>query len=76
MSKKIKFNDDYVSFGFTCIQKTEDLQRPCMLCETVLSNANLKLSKLQKHFDNQCGSANVLGHDENVCKLKDPVLIL
>ncbi|XP_037779480.1 protein ZBED8-like [Penaeus monodon] len=52
MSKKRKWNDDYV--GFTCNGKIEDLQKPqCMLCGTVFSNANLKPSKLQEHFNNR-----------------------
>ena len=64
MSKKRKWNDDYVRFGFTCNGKIEDLHKPqCMLCGTVFSNANLKPSKLQEHFNNRHGGANVAGHD-------------
>nr|XP_053635382.1 protein ZBED8-like [Cherax quadricarinatus] len=64
MSKKRKWNDDYVRFGFTCNGKTEDLQKPqCIICGNVFSNANLKPSKLQEHFNNQHGGANVAGHD-------------
>jgi len=35
-----------------------------MLGETVFSNANLKQSKLQEHFDNRYREASVVGHDE------------
>ncbi|CAM1324282.1 ZBED8 (predicted) [Pycnogonum litorale] len=71
MSKKRKWNDDYVRFGFTCTGKPEDLQKPqCMLCDTVFSNANLKPSKLQEHFNNRHGGADLAGHDVESLKVK------
>jgi len=32
-----------------------------MFCETVFSNANLKPSKVQEHFDNRHGGAKCCG---------------
>ena len=64
MSKKRKWKDDYVQFGFTCTGATEDLQKPqCIFCNVVFSSANLKPSKLQEHFNNRHGGADVAGHD-------------
>jgi len=61
MSKKRKWIDNYVHFGFTCIGKTEDLQKPqCMLCEPVFSNADLKHSKLEEHFNNRHGGPSLV----------------
>ncbi len=71
MSKNRKWNDDYVRFGFTCKEKAEDLQNPqCILCDTVLSNSNLKPSSLQKHFNNVHGGADVTRNDVGSLKVK------
>jgi len=70
MSKKRKWNDDYVCFGFTCIGKTEDLQKTqCVFCENVFSNTNLKPSQLQ-HVD------ILWTMMKNICKQTERVLIL
>ncbi|XP_076352731.1 protein FAM200C-like [Tachypleus tridentatus] len=56
MSKKRKWNDEYVKFGFTCTTEKDGTQRPqCILCSTLFSNANLKPSKLDEHFKNKHG---------------------
>lgn len=71
MSKKRKWNDNYVQFGFTCTGTAEDLKKPqCMLCDAVLSNANLKPSKLLEHFNNRHGGTGVPGHDVESLKAK------
>ena len=71
MSKKRKWKDSYVQFGFTCTETVEGLQKPQYLfCNTVFSNANLKPSKLQEHFNNRHGGANVSGHDVEPLKAK------
>ena len=60
MSKKRKWNDSYVQFGFTCTETTEGLQKPqCMFCNIVFSNANLKPYRMQEHFNNRHGGADV-----------------
>ena len=64
MSKRRKWNDDDVSFGFTCTTGNDGLQKPqCILCSVVFSNSNLKPSKLHEHFKNKHGGADVGGHD-------------
>ena len=71
MSKKRKWNDNYVQFGFTCTETTEGLQKPqCIFCNVVFSNANLKPSKLREHFNNRHGGADVSGHDVESLKAK------
>ena len=53
MSKKHKWNEDYVRYGFTCMTEKDGTQRPqCIVCCRVLANANLKPSRLNKHFNN------------------------
>jgi len=46
-----------------------------MLCDTVFSNVDFKTSKLQEHFDNLHGGA-MRATKKNLCKLKEPILIL
>uniref|UniRef100_UPI00358EA82C protein FAM200C-like n=1 Tax=Myxine glutinosa TaxID=7769 RepID=UPI00358EA82C len=71
MSKRRKWNDDYVRFGFTCITGNDGLQKPqCTLCSVVFSNSNLKPSKLQEHFKNKPGGAEVEGHHVGSLKIK------
>ena len=71
MSKKRKWNDSDVQFGFTCSETTEGLQkRQYMFCTIVFSNANLKLSKLREHFNNRHGGADVSDHDVKSLKAK------
>ncbi|XP_045120470.1 protein ZBED8-like [Portunus trituberculatus] len=56
MSKKRKWNDECVKFGFTCATEKGGTQRPqCILCTTLFSNANLKPSKFDEHFKNKHG---------------------
>ena len=63
MSKKRKWNDAYVQYGFTFITEKDGTQRPqCVLCGTMFSNSNLKLSKLDEHFKNRHGGVNA-GND-------------
>ena len=73
MSKKRKWNKDYVRYGFTCMTEKDGIQRPqCILCCRVLANANLKPSRLNEHFNNQQGSVKS-GNDFNILKiLKGP----
>ena len=75
MSNKRKRNDCYVQFGFTFTETTEGLQKPqCMFCNIVFSNASLNPSKLQEHFNNRHGEADVSGHDVNLLKAKGSAL--
>ena len=48
--KKRKYSGSYVAYGFTS-ETTEGFERPqCYLCGKILCNANMKPSKLKKHF--------------------------
>ena len=70
MSKKRKWNDDYIRYGFTCMTEADGTQRPqCILCSTVFANANLKPSRLNEHFNNRHGGTDA-GHDLNSLKIK------
>ena len=62
MSKKRKWDDDYVRYWFTCMTEIDGTQRPqCVLCNSVFSNADLRPSKLSDHFNRQHGGIG--GHD-------------
>ncbi|XP_032081565.1 protein ZBED8-like [Thamnophis elegans] len=51
LSKKRKWSDEYVQYGFTCITERDGSQRPnCMICNAKLSNSSLALAKLREHF--------------------------
>ncbi|XP_076315072.1 protein FAM200C-like [Tachypleus tridentatus] len=70
MSKKRKWNDEYVKFGFTCTTEKDGTQRPqCILCSTLFSNANLKPSKLDEHFQNKHGGRDA-GNDIVTLRVK------
>ncbi|XP_076322307.1 protein FAM200C-like [Tachypleus tridentatus] len=70
MSKKRKWNDEYVKFGFTCTTEKDGTQRPqCILCSTLFSNANLKPSKLDEYFKNKHGGRDA-GNDIVTLRVK------
>lgn len=49
----------------------DELQKPqCILCNAVFSDANMKPSKLQEHFNNKHGGGGVEGHDFESLKTK------
>ena len=69
MSKKRKWNDSYVQFGFTCTETTEGLQKAqCMFCNIVLLNGNQK--PLRELFNSRHSGADVSGHDVELMKAK------
>ena len=70
MSKKRKWSENNVQHGFTCLTEKDGTERPqSILCSKVLSNANLKPSRLKEHFDNCHGGAKS-GNDLNTLKIK------
>ena len=70
MSKKRKWSEDNIKHGFTCLTEKDGTERPqCILFSKVLSNANLKPSRLKEHFDNRHGGAKS-GNDFNILKIK------
>ena len=69
-SKKRKWNDAYVQYGFTFITEKDGTQRPqCVLCGTMFPNSNLKPSKLNEHFKNRHGGVNA-GNDIATLQVK------
>ncbi|XP_042208670.1 protein ZBED8-like [Homarus americanus] len=51
MSKKRKYNEAYISFGFTFIAERDGTQKPqCFLCGKVLANGSMKPTKLKEHL--------------------------
>ena len=51
MSKKRKYSEDYVAFGFTYVTDSDGSERSqCFLCGKVLANASLKPAKLREHL--------------------------
>ena len=51
MSKKRKYDESYVSFGFTYITERDGTQRlQCFLCSKVLANESMKPAKLKEHL--------------------------
>ena len=49
MSKKRKYSEDYVAFGFTFVTDSDGRERPqCFLCGKVLADASLKPAKLKE----------------------------
>ena len=70
MPEKRKWDDDYVCYSFTCTKEADGTGRPqCILCSTVFSNANLKPSRLNEHFNNRHGGTDA-GHDLNSLNIK------
>jgi hypothetical protein len=50
MSKKRKYSEDYVKFGFTCYLDRDGTEKPqCFFCAKVLCNDN-RPAKLREHF--------------------------
>lgn len=51
MSKKRKYDDSYVKYGFTFITESDGTQKPqCFLCGKVLANGSMKPIKLLEHL--------------------------
>ncbi|XP_042228922.1 protein ZBED8-like [Homarus americanus] len=51
MSKKRKYNEAYLSFGFTFIAERDGTQKPqCFMCGKVLANGSMKPTKLKEHL--------------------------
>ena len=56
-SKKRKWSEEYVQYGFTCIKECDGSQRPqCMICDARLSNSSLAPAKLKEHFQKMHGN--------------------
>ena len=51
-SKKRKYDDSYIQFGFTSVV-IDGMEKPqCVLCNKVLSNDSMRPAKLKQHLEN------------------------
>uniref|UniRef100_A0A8C3FIZ9 Uncharacterized protein n=1 Tax=Chrysemys picta bellii TaxID=8478 RepID=A0A8C3FIZ9_CHRPI len=51
LTKKRKYDDDYIKYGFTCIGDQECPKPLCVICGDVLANSSLKPSLLWRHLE-------------------------
>ena len=70
VAKKRKWKEEYTHFGFTMTKSSDGDERPqCILCNVLFSNANMKPSRLQEHFNNKHGGVKP-GQDSESLKIK------
>ena len=50
LSKKRKYNQSFIQYGFTLISKNEEQRPVCFLCNQTLANECLKPWKLKRHL--------------------------
>ena len=51
-TKKQKYNEEYISYGFTVTLDRDGTEKPqCFYCGTVLANSSIKPVKLKKHLN-------------------------
>lgn len=55
-SKKRKYSDDYIKFGFTVTNKNGTEQPQCVICYEVLSNDALRPTRLMRHLETKHGA--------------------
>ena len=70
MSKRRKWNDDKVQFGFTYTGKNALRKHQVILCHAVFSNSNLKPSWLKEHFYYKLGGSDVAGNNTTSLQIK------
>ena len=49
---KQKYKEDYIKYGFTCLQKDGEDIPQCVLCRRTLANSCLKPFQLKQHLNN------------------------
>ena len=49
---KRKYNDTFLDYGFTFIEKGDEQLPQCVICFKTLSNASMKTYQLKQHFSN------------------------
>lgn len=50
ISKKRLYNEDYIKYGFTIVEKSGIHLPQCVICHTVLSNDSIRLVHLENHL--------------------------
>ena len=51
-SKKRKYDESYVQYGFTSININGEEKPQCVICNKVLANDSMKPTKLKQHLEN------------------------
>ena len=52
MSKKRKYDESYIQYGFTFITANGEEKPQCVVCNKVLSNDSMRPAKLKQHLEN------------------------
>ncbi|KAK5648013.1 hypothetical protein RI129_002905 [Pyrocoelia pectoralis] len=50
-SKRRKFSDEYLAYGFTSTNLNGQERPQCVICYEVLSNESMKPAKLRRHLE-------------------------
>ncbi|CAK1602545.1 unnamed protein product [Parnassius mnemosyne] len=50
-SKKRRYDESYLSFGFVPVGMTENSDGQCVICNKIISNSSLVPAKLKRHLD-------------------------
>lgn len=61
-TKKRKYDDSYLSFGFACAGTENCPEAQCLLCKRILPNSSLAPAKLRRHFENNHWSTKIKTH--------------
>lgn len=51
VGKKRKYDDNYISWGFTKVGSTDAPDAQCVVCHKILSNSSLVIAKLHRHLE-------------------------
>ena len=54
--KRRRYNDDYISFGFTSIEIGGEDRPQCVICFEILAADSMKPCKLQRHLSTKHGN--------------------
>ena len=54
--KKRKYDETYLTFGFTWTGNEDEPNRLCVECENIVSNSSLHPAKLKRHMDSHHSS--------------------
>ena len=49
---KRKYNDSYLDYGFTFVERRDEQLPQCVVCHKTLSNASMKPHQLKQHLLN------------------------
>ncbi|GFQ92724.1 putative transposase [Trichonephila clavata] len=69
-TKKRKYDESYLQYGFTCSSHNNEEQPVCLICKEVLAAESMKPSKLQRHLNTKHAtlSKKPIEYFERLCK--------